>query len=486
MKNLKQRAAHGFIWDLGGTFSQHGISFIISIFLARLLVPSEFGVIGMALVIINVLQIFADFGFTSALIQNKENTSLTYSSIFYLNIFAGILLVILLQLIAPYVGDFYHNNRVTQIVRWLSLNIFISSLNIVQRTILTRSINFKRLTIRQIISQIVGGIVGVYMAFTGWGVYALIAQILIASTVDVLILWRVTEWYPKFEFSWTEVRRLTGFSTYSFLMQLLNRFFSRLDVLVIGKAFSPAVVGYYTRADSINALVTKYSSSSIITVFFPILSKVRDVKVQYETILFKLLHFVAFISFLLTGIMVLAGPDIIIFLFGKKWEPSVFIFQVLALKSFVLPTSSIIISAFSAKGKARENFWFGNIRYSILLVAYLVAYKFGFEVFLWTVVIVAYVNWLFNNFIVTRYLNIPFKKQLNTVIPYLLIFASGYLIITLLFYKTDYFLFLGIIKGFIFVLYYWGFNYLLKTQSYTFVYKNGIISLGKLRKSFSL
>jgi O-antigen/teichoic acid export membrane protein len=485
MAELKQKAQKGLVWDLGGTFAQHGVGFIISIFLARLLHPAEFGLVGMALVFINLFQVFTDLGFASALIQNKNNTSLTYSSVFFINIGFGFFLVLIFQLAAPLVGNFYHNDKITELIRWLSLSIFISSLNIVQRTILARNINFKTLTIRQIISQCIGGIVGIYLAFNKWGVYALVAQYLIATLIDVVILWRVTEWYPKLEFSWKEVKKLTSFSSYTFLSQLFNTIISRLDVLIVGKAFSPVILGYYSRADSLNAFVTKYSSRSITRVFFSVLSKIQDDGPKFQSVLFTLLHVVASISFLLTGLMVFAGHDIIILLFGNKWQPSVIIFQVLALKAFVLPTSSIIVTALNAKGKSKENFWYGNVRRAILLPAYLIGFKFGFNAFLWTVVIVDYVNWLFNNFIVTKHLKISFRSQVNTVMPYLLIFASGYLILTFLFYKVDYFLFLGTIKALIFLVYYGVINYLIKTPSFAFIHTNGINSLGKLRSSFS-
>jgi O-antigen/teichoic acid export membrane protein len=473
MTELKRKAQRGFIWDLGGTFVQHGVGFIISIFLARLLLPSEFGLVGMALVFINFSQVFTDFGFASALVQNRNNSSLTYSSIFYINIVFGIILVLIFQLAAPLIGNFYHNDKVTEIIRLLSLGIFISSLNIVQRTILIRNINFKTLNIRQIISQCIGGAVGIYLAFNKWGVYALVAQYLIATFIDVIILWRVTEWYPKFEFSWQEVKKLTSFSSYSFLSQLLNRFFSRLDVLVVGKLFSATKLGYYSRADSLNSLVTKYSSTSITKVFYPILSKVQDDDAKFNTIFFKLLQLISFISFLLTGIMIFAGSDIIIFLFGKKWEPSVFIFQVLALKAFVLPISSLIVTALNAKGKSKENFWYGNVRRILLIPLFFFGYFIGFNALLWAVVIIAYGNWLFNNFVVTRHLNISFKKQFNSVFPYLLIFITGYFFIYFLFYNVQMFFLLGILKALVYFGYYLLSNYVLKTISYIYVVKSG-------------
>ncbi|MEP7171395.1 MAG: oligosaccharide flippase family protein, partial [Bacteroidota bacterium] len=214
-----------------------------------------------------------------------------------------------------------------------------------------------------------------------------------------------------------------------------------------------------------------------------ILSKVQDDDVQYKMILFKLLHFVAFVSLMLTGIMVFAGPDIIILLFGKKWEPSVLIFQVLALKSFVLPINSIIVSAFLAKGKSKENFWYGNVRRLVLVPMFFFAYFLGFNAFLWAVVGIAYANWLFNNFVVTRHLNISFKKQLFTVVPYLLIFVSGYFLIYLLFFNVKSFLFLGMLKSFVYVGYYILANYLLKTDSFIFVVKNGTHAWAQLKSS---
>jgi O-antigen/teichoic acid export membrane protein len=429
MHDLKKKATSALAWDFLGTLSHQGVGFIISIFLARLLEPSEFGVIAMAMVFITISQVFADFGFASALIQNKNNSSVTYSSIFYINIVSGILLCCLFQLLAPVIGEFYNDETITVLVRWLSLSFVFSSFNIVQQTILRRNIDFKTLTIRGIISQVLGGVAGVICAFNGWGVYSLVVQNLSAAFINTVILWRVAEWHPTLEFSWREVKSLTKFSTYVFLGQSFNQLINKLDVIIVGKVFSPATLGFYGRAVSLNSLVTKYSSTSLLKVFFPVLSKVQDDEERFRSILFRLLHLSSFISFLFTGIMILAGEDIIILLFGQKWQDSVFIFQVLALKAFAYSNGAIIVNAFLAKGKSKENFWYGNLRRVIAFSAFPFAIWYGFEAFLWAVVGTVYLNWFINNFLATRSLGISFFKQAATVLPYLSIFIGSYFFI---------------------------------------------------------
>ena len=268
MSDVKGKAFSALVWDLLGSFSQHGVSFVVSIILARILQPTDFGLIGMALVVINVFQVFTEFGFASALIQSKSNTSLRYSSIFYVNIFSGILLCAIFQFLAPFIGEFYKQESISALVRWLSLSFVLSSFSIVQRTILRRNLQFKKLTIRTLISQVLGGIVGITMAFQGYGVEALVAQNIIATAAGTFVLWNTSEWRPKIEFSFGEVRKLIGFSSYMFFDKIATALFNQINTLFLGRYFSPSLVGYYSRAEALNNLVTEYSANGITKVFF--------------------------------------------------------------------------------------------------------------------------------------------------------------------------------------------------------------------------
>lgn len=478
-KNLKQRSAKALFWDLSSKFSRNGIGFVISIFLARILEPAEFGYVGMALVFISISQVFVDFGFASALIQSKKNTSVTYSSVFYLNIFLGLILFGIFQLIAPSIGSFYNAPIVESLVRWLSLIFVVSSLSIVQVTILTREIDFKKITIRDIISQAIGGVVGVIAAIQGLGVFALVIQQLTAATLRTIILWKLAEWSPRLEFSWSEIKRLSGFSIFLFIDRSMAQVFKRIDVLFIGKFFTPSVLGFYSRAESLNAMISKYSSTSISKVFFPVLSKIQDDDERFKSIYFKLISVICVVSFGMTVTFYLMGEEIIIGLFGSKWQPSVKIFQVLVLMIFNYSVISMMNNAILAKSKSKENFYGGMIRRTIRLIPLVIGYLYGLSAFIWALVFVAYVVTAFNIGLIKRYLHFSVKRHVKTIfecgIPaFALILGFELLSIDSVIYKLLY----TVISLSLYCLY----CQVLKVSGWTFLVENSKLLLNKIQR----
>jgi O-antigen/teichoic acid export membrane protein len=269
VSTFRKQTGKALIWDLIGSYGGQVSAFIISIFLARLLSPEDFGLVGMSMVFIAMLQVFRDVGFSSALIQNKNNTSITYSSVFYFNLLTGFLLAIAIYFAAPNIGAFYGNEGVTQLLQLLIIPFFVNSLTIVQSTILRKELDFKSLTYRNLISQIVSGFCAIAFAFYGFGVYALVIQQIIASLIAAFLIWRISDWKPKLEFSWKELKKLSNFSFYVFAATSVNKVIQQLDALIIGKLFSPATLGFFSRANSLNNLITKNASGSITKVFFP-------------------------------------------------------------------------------------------------------------------------------------------------------------------------------------------------------------------------
>lgn len=469
MSSLKNRSAVAIAWDIGGTIIRQGSGFIISIFLARLLEPAEFGLIGMSMVFISISQVFIDVGFGSALIQNQNNSNLTYSSVFYINLFAGIILTCLFYFVAPFIGRFYENEQITHIVRWLSLMFVFSSLNQVQTNILKKKLNFKVLTIRGLIASIVSGIIGVILAFQGFGVYSLVFQSLIGALLGTILLWSISDWRPDLKFSMTEVKKLTGFSAFVFFDRFVSTIFQKLDVLLLGKLFSPASLGFYTRAVSLKEQVTKYSSSSLRSVFFPVLSELQYNHKKYSRIYFKVVSVITFLSYGLTGILYILGANIILLLFGEKWEASISIFQVLILGVANYPLSSMMVNAFMSKGKSKENFWIGIVRKAIQIIPLSIAYLYGIYEFTVSVVIVSYILTLLNMIFLERYVDLPIgfhlRKVFEGIIPLIpFVFLFHYFQFELL-WKN-------ILLATAFFVIYLGFNYLIKTEGLRFILAN--------------
>jgi O-antigen/teichoic acid export membrane protein len=414
-QSLKSKSAKGFAWDFGGSLLQQGSTFIVSIFLARILGPKDFGLVGMAMVFITTSQVFIDVGFASGLIQRQDNTKLTYSSVFYMNLFLGFLLTLIFYLSAPFIGAFYKNPQITSLVRWLSLIFVFNSLDIVQVTILKKSLNFKTLNLRTFIANVIGGILGIIAAYLGFGVYSLVIKSLFTACLGTSLLWKTSQWRPDFKFSIVEIKKLSGFSAFVFFDRTLVRFVQQLDVLMVGKVFNSNMLGYYTRATSLRDLVTTYSSTSLTNVFYPVLSSLQNNDREYSNIYFKVVSVITFISYALTGLMCILGRDIIILLFGLKWEPSVPIFQIIILMACNTPLNSMMINAFYSKGKSKANFWVGVLNKTIRLFPLIVMYYYGMYYFTIAFVIINYIITIINVFFLKEITGLSYKKHFQKI-----------------------------------------------------------------------
>jgi len=425
LSSLKKKSGIALAWDFGSLLLNKGSGFIISIFLARLLSPEEFGLVGMAMVFIAIFQVFVDVGFSSSIIQRTNCTPLTYSSVFYFNIFSGLILTCLFYSVAPYIGSFYNNIEVTKIVQWLSLSFILNSFNQVQIAILKKDLNFKLLSIRTVFASLFGGVLGVVAAFHNYGVYSLVIQSLSTAVLSTVLLWSVSNWKPSFLFSWTELKSLSGFSIYVFLDRLTSMIIKKLDVFFIGKVFSPSTLGFYTRAESLNSQITTYTSSSVIKVFFPVLSSLKDNDEEFKRVYFKVISLICFLSFILSGLLYVMAEPLILGLFGEKWLSSVVIFQILVFKSFNVPLNAMMLNALLGKGMAKENFKIGLVRKILRASPIFVGLYYGLIPFVWSITAISFFLSFFNIVFIKRYLGIGIiyhvRKILEGVIPFLIL-----------------------------------------------------------------
>lgn len=466
--SLLRKSANAFFWDFGGTLFKHAVTIIISILLARLLGPEEFGMMSMAMVFISISQVFLDFGFSAGLIQARDVQSITFSSIFYLNVGAGVVLTTLIVAVAPFVGLFFENSTITELVGWLSISFFLNSLCLVQVAILKRNLSFKVLTVRSIVASSIGGIVGVICAVFGLGVYSLVIQQLSSALLGAVLLWTSVDWRPEFRFSWKAAKKLTGFSAYIFFDQFLSNVFQRLDVILIGKVFGAVTLGYYARALSLKELVAKYSSSSLIKVFYPALSSLQDDQDGFKRVYFRVISIIAFLSFAITGLLYVLATDIITLLFGSKWEQSIPIFEVLVLSICNYPLNSMMKSAFISKGKSKENFYVGLIRKVIRLVPLVVAFFYGLYGFTVAVVVVSYILTFLNIYFLRIFVGlssgIHLKKIFEGVLPLICVVIVSHFLADEWFWRA--------ILAIGYLLFYVGFNKAIGAEGYSVLARN--------------
>lgn len=425
MENLKQKSIKAFTWDFLGKMANHSVSFIVSIFLARLLSPGDFGMLAMVNVFIMLSASLVDMGLGTALIQRKNVTDKHYSSVFFFNITVGSLLTLLLFFLAPLVGTFYENKELIPITQTMSLLFILNSFGNVIRAKLRKELIYNIPTKAGLISSLVSGITGITMAFTGFGVWSLVVQSLLRPIIANLYLFYSVRWRPKLQFAWQALKDLWSFGFRMFLSGIINSIFSNLDSLIIGKLFPPAILGYYYRARSLNSYIVQYSSASLMSVLFPALSKVQDDLERFKSIIHKTYHLIALVAFFLTGFFFITGADFIILLFGSKWVPAIPYFRLIILTGYAYPISSLLVNILSASGNSKAFLKLEIIKKAFLGASFAFGFIWGLEGFL--------VCNAFAMFI-SVYFNIVFAgKQLKTGQLWFIKMTLPYLFITLFF-----------------------------------------------------
>ena len=419
INKLGQKTRLAFVWDLTGSFVKQISTIVVSLTLARLLSPQEFGLIGMALVFVSFSQIFVDVGFTQGLIQSNKNEGITYNSVFILNVVMGFLMSALIFFFAPFIEDYFWSEniggpRLAEIVRWLSVIPVISAFGGVKGALLVRDLDFKALTLRKILSNFLGGVSGVVLALLGYGVYALVTQQLLTAIFLTSFLWLRRGWKPRLEFSYHEIKNLMSFSGYVFLNNLLRRFFLKLDTLFVGKYFSVEVLGYYSRAESLNSMITEYTSGSLGSVLFPYFSKIQGDSKLFESRYLEVIKISSFIVALITGTLYIISEPLILFLLGEKWRPSIPIFQVLSMRLLISPFGTLTHRILLAKGLSKQTFKVAQIRTIVLLLPIATGFYFGTIIaFTIALVLANFVALLISFLATNRYLGISFFTQLR-------------------------------------------------------------------------
>lgn len=413
----------GIFWDLFEKVSNQGISFGISILLARLLSPAEFGLIGMVMVFVGMSQVFLDMGLSSALVQRQKVDEVQYSSVFYLNVAIGLFLTLVLYFSSGAIAAFYERPELVPICKVLSLLFVLDSFIIVQNAQFAKVLDLKKPAIIRVIATLISGGIGVLMAFNGYGVWSLVAQSLISAFVFVVGVWFVSSWRPVWKFEFQTVKELWGFSSRLFFSGLLDAAFTRLDVLVIGKLFTANTLGFYTRAQSFNYLIIQYTSGSLARVFFPVISRIQHNTAEVRGIYEKAITVISFLVFGLLGFFFLCAENIFVMLFSEKWLPAVQFFKILLLGGYAYPLSSIMVGILSGRGQSGKYLKLEILKKALMLVAFGVGFMFGITGFLYALVAFSFIAVMLNMYFVQEEIEFPLPKQFGIIFQYF-IFAG--------------------------------------------------------------
>lgn len=328
MGELKDKTLSGVKWSAIGRFSTQGISFVIGILLARILTPSDYGVIGMIGIFMAIAQTFIDSGFGSALIRKKDCSDTDYSTAFYFNIAVGIVSYLILFFSAPLIADFFKTPILIDIVRVLSINLFLNSLSIVQTAKLTAAVDFKSQAKISLVATIVSGGIGLIMAYSGYGVWSLVYQSVSLSIVRTILFWIVTKWKPQRIISMQSFNYLFGFGSKILSASLLHTIYANLTTILIGKFYTSQDLGYYSRGESLASLPSSNLTSILQSVTYPILSKMQDDDCRLIQVYRKYIRLTSLVIFFGMCLMAALAKPLILVLLSDKWANSVIFLQV--------------------------------------------------------------------------------------------------------------------------------------------------------------
>lgn len=328
MGELKDKAISGVKWNAIGRFSTQGVNFIIGLILARLLSPSDYGVVGMVGIFFAIAQTFIDSGFGSALIRKNDCTDTDYSTAFYFNVLVGLVCCILLSLASPFIANFFNTPILKDLVKVMSLNMFISSFAIVHTARLTHSVDFKSQAAIKFITAVLSGSIGILMAYKGFGVWSLVLQNLIATIIRVILLFVYTKWIPLWHFSRESFKYLFSFGSKILTASLLHTIYSNMTTLIIGKVYSAKDLGFYTRGQSLASFPSTNVSNILQSVTYPVLSKIQDDDNRLIESYRKLISMTSMVIFFGMCLLAALAKPLIVTLLTDKWLDAVIYLQV--------------------------------------------------------------------------------------------------------------------------------------------------------------
>ena len=424
INDLNNKITRGLIWSLAENLGLQAMQFVISIILARLLLPAQFGLIGMLSLFMAVAQSLLDSGFGSALIQKKDADQVDACSAFYFNLAIGAFLILLLWFSAPLIAHFYAQPLLTSLTRFLSLNILINAFRLVPSAILTKQMDFRVIFKISIIAVTVSGTVGVILAFKGFGVWSLATQSVLETLLRTFLVWHASRWKPAWIFSLKSLKSMFAYGSRLLFSGLLDTIFNNVYQLFIGKVYTPVDLGYYVRAQSMETVAVQPTSSALGRVMFPAMVNIQDDKARMKQSYRKIMTIAVFFHFpLMIGLIVVAEP-LITLLFTQRWAPSIPYFQLFCLAGLLWPLHVLNLNTLQVTGRSDLFFRLEVVKKGLVVLAIAVTYRLGITALLYGQIATSVVSYFLNCHYSGKLIDYSTTQQIRDTIPSLLM-ATG-------------------------------------------------------------
>lgn len=376
-QSISKFAFSSIKWSGFSQFGRQAFQIVTSIILARLLLPEDFGLVGMAFIIIGFLSIFKDLGTAAAIIQKEDISESLLSSIFWLNVVFGILISIIVFALSPIVSSFFNDVRVEPILKVLSISFLLSSLSNVHQALLEKKLLFKKLAKIEIIATFFGSTLGIYLAFSGFKVWSLVFQSLVTFLVTMILLWYFERWTPRFAFNFSEIKSLHRYSGFLTGYNIFNYLFRNADNFLIGKFLGAQNLGYYNLAYRIMLYPMQTITVVISRVMFPLYSQIKNDLQRFRSIYIRVAQAISLISFPLMIILMIFNKEFIVYIFGKNWETTKTIILILAPVGMLQSVDSTVGSIYQATGRTDLIFKWGLFSGTISIGVFVLGLKWG-------------------------------------------------------------------------------------------------------------
>lgn len=419
--SVKHQAVKGVMWSAIERFSVQGIQFVLTIIIARLILPSEYGLIAMLSIFLAIAQTFVDSGFSNALIQKKDRTEVDFSTIFYFNIFIAFVAYGVLFVSAPSIASFYKEPALTTVTRWVGLSLILNGLSVVQRAKLTVRVDFRTQAKASLVAVIISGLIGVLLAYQGYGVWALVFQTLSSSFLNTLLLWTFAKWLPLWCFSWVSFKSLFSFGSKLLLSGLLHTIYINLYSLVIGRRYSAMDVGFYNRSYQLAGFPSINIVGIITRAIYPLQCEMQDDDERLNASFIQYLRMSCYIIFpLMTVLGVLAEP-LVRLLLTDKWLPSAELLSILCFAYMWYPVMVINNQILNVKGRS-DYFLRAEIIKKVVAIGILCAtLPFGVRVLCWGIVLYNFLDMGIIIYYSRKVISTGYREQVRNIIPLFLL-----------------------------------------------------------------
>lgn len=396
---MKKSLVNGMLWNAIEKIVVKGSAFIIGVILARILSPSDYGLIGMLSIFIALSNVFIESGFAKALIQNKDRKDIDFSTAFVTNVSISIVIYLLLFFAAPYIANFYNEPFLSLITRVLSLNFILGAFNIVHRAKLMADVDFRSLAIINFGGTIIGGCVGVVLAYMGYGVWALVFQTL-ASTFSMMFLFPFfSKWTPSLRFAKQSFHRLFNFGSKLLVTGVVTTIVNNLTTILIGRYYKSEALGYYTRATQYSELAAYTINDVFNATTFPVLSSLQDDRERLIYIYRRILFYTALVTFPLLTLFALLAEPLVVIMLTDKWLPCVVLLQILCFARMFTPISSINMNLLNAIGRSDLFMKLDLFKIPYTLLAIVIAIPFGVEAIVWANLTTTFISFFVNAYL---------------------------------------------------------------------------------------